>query len=444
MAVAGSLVRWGTRHGIARAALTVAARGGEVQANIVMNPEVRRNPYPAYEDLRARGRLVTGRLGLLTADHEVCRTVLGSASAGVAMNPEALPRAFQRALRLTAEDLAIGALDPPSLLAVDPPDHTRYRRLVSKVFTPRAIESLRGHVERLADDLLDDLEATPSADLVRQYASLLPVTVIAEVLGVPTDRRLQFLEWGRAAAPSLDLGLGYRAFRRTEDAVRGLNAWMYGHFDRLRENPGDDILSRLVHLEVDGERLDGRELAATASLLLAAGFETTVNLIGNGAVLLMRHQEQLAAVRDDAGLWPNAVEEVLRFDSPVQNTARRILRPVTLAGRDVRPGTLVVTFLGGANRDPAVFERPDELDVRRHNARDHLAFSAGVHYCLGASLARLEGEVALRRLFDRFPDLELLGEPHRRPTRTLRGYDAIPVSLGTRRRATRAGQSVYS
>jgi cytochrome P450 len=435
MAVTGSLVRWGTRHGIARAALTVAARSGEVQANIVMNPEVRRNPYPAYEDLRARGRVVRGRLGLLTVDHEVCRTVLGSAAAGVAMNPEALPRAFQRALRLTAEDLAIGALDPPSLLAVDPPDHTRYRRLVSKVFTPRAIESLRGHVERLADELLDDLEATPSADLVQQYASLLPVTVIAEVLGVPTDMRLQFLAWGRAAAPSLDLGLGYRSFRRTEHAVRGLNTWMYGHFDRLRENPGDDILSRLVHLEVDGERLDGRELAATASLLLAAGFETTVNLIGNGAVLLLRHPDQLAALRDDPALWPNAVEEVLRFDSPVQNTARRILRPVTLAGRDVRPETLVVTFLGGANRDPAVFESPDVFDVRRHNARDHLAFSAGVHYCLGAALARLEGEVALSRLFDRFPDLELLGEPHRRPTRTLRGYDAIPVSLGTRGRA---------
>ena len=431
MAVAGSLVRWGTRHGIARAALTVAARRGEVQANIIMNPEVRRNPYPAYEDLRRRGRLVRGRLGLLTVDHEVCRTVLRSEAGGVAMNPEALPPAFRRALRLTAEDLAIGALDPPSLLAVDPPDHTRYRRLVSKVFTPRAIEGLRGHVERLAGDLLDDLDATPSADLVRQYASLLPVTVIAEVLGVPTDMRLQFLAWGRAAAPSLDLGLGYRAFRRAEDAVRGLNGWMYGHFDRLRENPGDDILSRLVHLDDDGERLSGRELAATASLLLAAGFETTVNLIGNGAVLLLRHPDQLAALRDEESLWPNAVEEVLRYDSPVQNTARRILRPTTLGGRDVPAESLVVTFLGGANRDPTVFENPGRFDVRRANARDHLAFSRGLHHCLGSGLARLEGAVGLRVLFERFPQLALLGEPVRRPGAVLRGYTSVPVWLGT-------------
>src|SRR4051794_7712006 len=425
MAMAGTMVRWGTRHGMARAVLTVAARRGEVQANIVMNPEVRKNPYPAYEDLRRRGRLVQGRLGLLSVDHEVCRAVLRSDAAGVAMNPEALPQAFRRALRLTADDLAIGAIAPPSMLAVDAPEHARYRRLVSRVFTPRAIENLRGRVVELADELLDDLEATPSADLVQQYASLLPVTVIAQVLGVPTDMRLQFLAWGKAAAPSLDLGLGYRAFRRTEAAVRNINGWMYGHFDRLRENPGDDILSQLVHLDVDGERLSGKELAATASLLLAAGFETTVNLIGNGTVLLLRHPDQLAVLQDDPSHWPNAVEEVLRYDSPVQNTARRLLRPATFAGREVPAESLVVTFLGGANRDPAVFEKPDVFDVRRPNARDHLAFSAGVHYCIGAALARLEGEVALQRLFDRFPDLALIGEPHRRPTRTLRGYDAV-------------------
>jgi cytochrome P450 len=434
MAVGGTLVRWGTRHGIARAALAMAARQGEVQANIVMNPEVRRNPYPVYDDLRARGRIVQGRLGLLSADHEVCRTVLRSDAFGVAMNPEALPRGFRAALRLTADDLAIGALDPPSLLATDAPDHTRYRRLVSKVFTPRAIENLRGRVVELSDDLLDELERTPSADLVRQYASLLPVTVIAEILGVPSEMRHQFLAWGTAAAPSLDLGLGYRTFRRAEAAVRGINGWMYGHFDRLRETPGDDILSQLVHLESDGERLSGRELAATASLLLAAGFETTVNLIGNGAVLLLRHPDQLEALRDDPSLWPNAVEEVLRFDSPVQNTARLCHAPTTIAGRDIQPGSLVVTFLGGANRDPRVFADPGTFDVRRSNARDHLAFSAGVHYCLGAALARMEGEVALQRLFGRFPDLALIGEPHRRPTRTLRGYDALPVSLGTRPR----------
>jgi cytochrome P450 len=432
---AGTFVRWGTRHGIARAALSIGARRGEVQANIIMSPAVRRDPYPAYDDLRARGRVVRGRLALLSADHEACRTVLRSDAFGVAMNPAFLPASFRRALELTHDPLAVGAIDPPALLAVDPPDHTRYRRLVSKVFTPRAIESLRGRVEALADDLLDDLEGTPSADLVAGYASLLPVTVIAEVLGIPTDMRGRFLAWGRAGAPSLDLGLGYRDFRHAESAIRSLNGWMYGHFDRLRAEPGEDILSRLVHLEVDGERLTEGELAATASLLLAAGFETTVNLIGNGTVLLLRNPDQLALLRDDPSLWPDAVEEVLRYDSPVQSTARRALRPTTVAGQEVPHGAMFVTFLGGANRDPAVFEEPGTFDVRRPNARDHLSFSAGVHYCLGAALARLEGEVALRRLFERFGDLALIGEPHRRPTRTLRGYDALPVSLGTRRRS---------
>jgi cytochrome P450 len=431
---AGTFVRWGTRHGIARAFLVTGVRKGELQSSIIMDPEARRNPYPVYAEMRSRGRLVTGRLGLLSVDHEICSTVLRSDAFGVAANPEALPRPFRRALAATADDLALGPLDAPSMLAVDPPDHARYRRLVSRVFTARAMESLRGRIEALADELLDDLAAAPSADLAGQYAGLLPVTAIAEILGIPTDMRRQFLHWGHDAAPSLDLGINYRSFRRVEAAVKQLNGWMYGHFDRLRENPGDDILSKLVHLDADGERLSGRELASTATLLLAAGFETTVNLIGNGAVLLMRNPGQLAALRDDPSLWPNAVEEVLRYDSPVQNTARLARTATTLAGRDVAPGTVVVTFLGGANRDPRVFEDPDVFDVRRPNARDHLAFSAGVHYCLGAALARLEGEVALRKLFERYPDLSLLGEPSRRPTRTLRGYDAVPVSLGTRRR----------
>lgn len=431
----GTFVRWGTRHGMARAALGLAARRGEVQANIIMNPAVRRDPYPAYDDLRGRGRVVRGRLALLSADHEVCRTALGSPAFGVATNPDVLPRLLRRALELTADDLAIGALDPPSMLSVDPPDHTRYRRLVSKVFTPRAIESLRPRVVALADELLDRLASQSSADLVGQYARQLPVTVIAEILGVPTDRRAEFLAWGERAAPSLDLGLGYRAYRDAEDAIRSINRYMYGHFDRLRANPGDDILSQLVHLEVDGEKLSGRELAATASLLLAAGFETTVNLIGNGTVLLLRHPDQVAVLRGDATVWPNAVEEVLRFDSPVQNTARLARTATTVGGVDVPAQALLVMFLGGANRDPDVFDDPGRFDVRRANAREHLSFSAGVHYCLGAALARLEGEIALQRLFERFPNLELIGEPHRRPTRTLRGYDALPVSLGRRNRA---------
>ena len=430
----GTMIRWGTRHGIPRAFLRRAVRQGDLQAQLIMLPSSRANPYPLYESIRERGRLVQGRAAMLTVDHQLCSTILRSDSFGVPFALEQLPGIMQRAVTWAADELAIGPIDPPSLLALDPPDHTRYRRLVSKVFTARAIDALRPRVEELADGLLDQLDGKHTADLVGRYAGLLPVTVIAEILGVPTDMREQFLRWGHQAAPSLDFGMSYRTFAHAEKAIRALNAWMHGHFDRLRTTPGEDILSRLVSLDLDGERLTDRELTATANLLLAAGFETTVNLIGNGTVLLTRHPDQLEALRQEPALWPNAVEEILRLDSPVQSTARRTVVDTELAGRRVPAKTIVVTLLGGANRDPGVFPDPDRFDVRRPNARDHLAFSAGVHYCLGAALARLEGEIGLRRLFERFPHLRLVGEPSRRPTRTLRGYEVIPASLGTVRR----------
>jgi cytochrome P450 len=204
---------------------------------------------------------------------------------------------------------------------------------------------------------------------------------------------------------------------------------MVDHFRRLRDNPGDDLLSQLVQVQDAEGGLTELELAGTAMLLLGAGFETTVNLIGNGTVQLLRHPEQLARLREDAELWPNAVEEILRYDSPVQRTARVAMADTEVAGQTVREGSLVACLLGGANRDPDVFSDPHAFDVGRPNARDHLAFSAGVHFCLGAALARMEGVIGLQALFDRFPDLALAGEPHRRGTRVLRGFDRIPVRL---------------
>jgi len=236
--------------------------------------------------------------------------------------------------------------------------------------------------------------------------------------------REQFLRWGAAAAPTLDIGLPLRRYAVTEAAVRHGNTWMRGHLRRLKADPGDDLLSRLVHLD-DGLTED--ELVATAGLLLAAGFETTVNLIGTGAALLMTHRDQLSALGADPGRWPNAVEEILRYDSPVQNTGRICRTETEIAGRRIRPHQVVSVLIGGANRDPAVFDDPDRFDVTRANARDHLAFSGGVHFCLGAALARLEGEIALKTLFTRFPGLAPAGEPHRRGTRILRGYDHLPV-----------------
>ena len=397
-----------------------------------MTDEVlRADPFAAYDDIRGRGLTSRGPFGYVSASHEVCAALLRSETFGVGLRPEALPRPVQWLIDASSHGAAPTPVEPPSLLAVDPPTHTRYRRMVSRVFTPRAIEALRGRIQALATDLLDDLAArgSDSVDLVPTYAAQLPVTVIAEILGVPLEMQKEFLEWGNGAAVTLDIGITYAEFDRAERSLNSLRTWMLSHFERLRENPGDDLISQLVHLKDDRGGLTEDELAATAMLLLGAGFETTVNLIGNGTVQLVEHPDQLARLRENPELWPNAVEEVLRFDSPVQRTARVAMAPTELAGLSMTRGQLVVAILGGANRDPAVFTDPHRFDVGRPNARDHLAFSAGVHFCLGAALARMEGEVGLRTLFERYPDLTLAGTPRRRSTRVLRGYDRLPVRL---------------
>jgi cytochrome P450 len=430
----GTPARWALRHGLALAVLKTRGKH-EIQARFITNPAVRADPYPFYDEIRAAGPLVHGRLGVLSASHAVATTVLRSDAFSAGLDAARIPPAIRRAMKATRNERILGPLDPPSLLVVDPPDHTRYRRLVSNVFTVRAIEAMRPRIELVAADLLDQMAAESTVDLVARYASLLPVTIIAEILGVPVAQRAQFLEWGGAAAPTLDLGLRYRDFRRAEIAIEALSDWMRGHFARLRADPGSDILSKLVTLTDDGERLTEVELLAIANLVLAAGFETTVNLLGNGAVLLMRHPDQVAVLRAEPALWANAADEVLRYDAPVQVTGRTSTRDTEILGERVPAGRMVVTLLGGANRDPAVFTDPNAFDVRRANAREHVAFSSGVHYCLGAALARMEGEIGLRALFDRFPDLALAGEPVRRPTRVLRGYAVLPVAPGGVRRA---------
>jgi cytochrome P450 len=421
---------WAARHGVVRLAMRKARRRGDLHAVVFSDPAVRADPYPLYRQLRERGDVVKGQVMAATASHATATAVLRSDAFGVAADPEQLPP-LARWL-LTRPGRPIGPVNRPALLAVNPPDHTRLRRLVSRVFTARAMAALRGRVGELADTLLDQAEHRSRngepVDLIGSYASLLPVTIIAEILGVPAEMKDRFIAWGRDAAPILDIGLSYPQFRRGERALRELNTWMSGHFARLRANPGENLLSELVTKD---DELDERELMAIAVLLLAAGFETTVNLIGNGTQLLLSHEHQLAELRADPSGWPNAVEEILRYESPVQNTARRSLRDTEVAGVPIRAGTFVAVLIGAANRDPEVFEDPERFDVHRPNAREHLAFSSGVHYCLGASLARIEGEEGLRRLVERYPDLTLAGASRRRPTRTLRGYDELPVRLGS-------------
>jgi cytochrome P450 len=431
---ARQFVRWGLRHGLMRRFLVQRARSGDIGARLMIDPEVRDDPYPYYEQLRAQGPTVLTGLALNSADHEVCTAVLRSPDFGTGVRaPSELPLPVRMAMRV-ARGGPLNPGEPPSMLSVDPPDHTRYRKLVTRAFSAKRIAALRGRVGAIAGELLDEMAAkaasTGTVDLVADYASLLPATVIAEMLGAPVAMRRQFLQWGAGVALALDPGLTWRDFRRAERDLFALQRFMVGHFDRIRRSPGDDILSALVAVHDEGTGLTDDELTITAMLLLAAGFETTVNLLGNGTALLLRHPDQLAALRAGDASWATATDEVLRFDPPVQRTARLALHDTEVAGRRVPAGQLVVLVLAGANRDPAVFADPQRFDVTRTDADRHVSFSQGIHYCLGAGLARMEGEIGLRALFEHFPDLALAGPPHRRPTRLLRGFDAMPVTLG--------------
>ena len=423
-------VRWGLRHGIPRAVMARRARAGDLGARILFDHTMRVDPFPHYEQLRARGKLVDAGVARCTVDHDLCSAVLRSPDFGSPVPVAAsLPPPVRLAARVAGRP-TLSAAEPPSMLVADPPDHTRYRRLITRAFSARAVAALRTRTEKIAEELLEAMAIRgPRVDLVGDYAALLPLTVIAEVLGAPRTMREQFLRWSADAIPLIDFGIRYRDFRRGELAVDALHAWMLQHFETLRRDPGDNILSALVAAHDESGGLTDDELSSMAMLLLEAGFETTVNLIGNGVALLTRHRDQLEVLRETPARWPGAVDEVLRFDSPVQRTARLAHRTVEIGGERVRAGEVVIPLLGGANRDPAVFTDPQHFNITRTEAGKHLAFSAGIHYCVGAALAKMEGEVALRALFDRFPDLALTVPPNRRPSPVLRGYDAMPATL---------------
>lgn len=423
------VVRWGLMHGIPRVALLAAARKGDLQARLFAGSASGSTADldGLFTEVRSHGPLHKGAFSYLTASHAAVKSVLTSNDfrSGIAPDENRLPGR----LAGWSAGTFIHPVAPPSLLVTEPPDHTRYRKLVTRVFTVRAVENLRGRVEEIANELLDRLDPASPTDLVETYCSQLPVTVIAEILGVPPEERDRVLRLGTAAAPSLDMGLPWRQFRAVEAALTAFDEWLGTHLEQLRRQPGDDLLSQLVAAREDGVGLNDRELRATAGLVLAAGFETTVNLLGNGTALLLAHPEQLDVLTGEPSWWPNAVDEILRLDPPVLLTGRTCLRDTSVAGVSVPKGALVTTILAAANRDPAVFDEPDRFDVRRENAREHIAFSAGRHYCLGAALARMEGEVGLRALFARHPKLRRLPGASRRGTRILRGFERLPVLL---------------
>ena len=433
-----TLVRWAVQSLGPTLALKRSAKAGEIGPRLATDVTTWQDPIPWYDAMRAQGELYAGKIVHNTASHAVVSEVLRSPVFHVGFTEEALPPVTRRLVRLAFDDRYPGPAEPPSMLAVDPPQHTKYRRLVSKVFTARAVAALGPRVEQIADELLDEMVKHDSVDLVKHYAEPLPVRIIAEILGIPPHMHAQLVEWGNAAAVTLDPALPYRTFKRAAVALREMHMWLDHHLNELRRNPGDDLMSKLAVLIDEGESLDQVELRSTALLVTGAGFETTVNLISNGVMALLQHPDQLEILRNDPSLWENAADEVLRWDSPVQATARFAAEDTEVCGHPVPKGRFVTLMLAGANRDPDVFENPHEFDVRRANARDHLGFSAGIHFCLGASLARLEGAVALRKLFERFPDLALDGVPTRRPLRVLRGFEHFPVKTNVRERALSA------
>ena len=314
------------------------------------------------------------------------------------------------------------------MLDLDAPDHTRLRTLVHKAFTPRLVEQLRGRIQALADDLLDAAQRKGSLELVSDYALPVPLTIIAELLGVPTDDRHKFRRWSNrlvSVSSSRDLlwAIPYGwAFMR----------YLRQLFERRRADPRDDLVTALVRAEEAGDTLSEDELLAMVFLLLVAGHETTVNLIASGTLALLQHPDQMARLRDDPSLIKSAVEELLRYTSPVEMATERFAREdVTIAGTTIPRGEVVLAVIGSANRDERQFENPDILDLTRDPNR-HLAFGQGGHYCLGAPLARLEGQIAITTLLHRMPRLRLAAAPESLRWRRglfLRGLEKLPLAF---------------
>jgi cytochrome P450 PksS len=314
-----------------------------------------------------------------------------------------------------------------NMLDLDPPDHTRLRALVHKAFTPRLVERMRGRVQSLADELLDAAAGRGGMDLIRDYALPLPMTLITEILGVPARDRDRFHRWSKALVSVNSLDVPWRIFPSVLMFIRYLRRFLRR---RRREPPGDDLTSALIRAEESGDKLSDEELLAMVVLLLVAGHETTINLIGNGVLELLRHPDQLDALRRNPSLTANAVEELLRYTAPVFFATERYAREdLEIRGVAIPRGGLAFAAIGSANRDGAAFADPDRLDFARADNR-HLGFGQGPHFCLGASLARLEAQVAIETLFRRLPGLRLAGPPDAlrwRRSLLLRGLESLPV-----------------
>jgi cytochrome P450 len=408
-------------HVVEPTLLRVCQWRGDPVARLML-PATKADPYPLYTRVRQRG-LVRSPLGaFVAADHATVASVLRDrrfSSSPVhqrGYRPPSYPPGDPRA-RLPDGDL----------LNLDPPDHTRLRRLVSGAFAPRAIAGLEPWIREVTVRLLAAADGAAGFDLIDALAFPLPIAVICHLLGVPAEDHAQFRAWGHDVAATLDPQTAAAAQAQSRVAEVALIGYLQDLVRERRANPDDTILSALIAAEEEGDRLSSGEVVRMAFLLLIAGFETTVNLIGNGTVALLGDPDGWDRLRQDPALVPMAIEEMLRYDSPVQMTSRIATEELEVGGSVIAAGRPVLVSIGGANRDPEVFDQPDEFQIDRPDPGRHLSFSLGLHHCLGASLARLEGRIAIEELTRRYQALELAAPPTRRPQLVLRGFESVPV-----------------
>ncbi|MFD8568636.1 cytochrome P450 [Streptomyces sp. NPDC059639] len=393
------------------------------------SPAFLADPYPAYAELRARGRVhrFEPTNQYLIPHHADVSALLRDRRLGRTYQHRYAHEEFGRTAP-PPEHEPFHTLNDHGMLDLEPPDHTRIRRLVSKAFTPRTVQRLQPYVEKLASDLVAGLVADGGGDLLTAVAEPLPVAVIAEMLGVPEADRAPLRPWSAAICGMYELNPPEDVARAAVRASVEFTEYLRELIAQRRKDPGDDLVSGLIAAYDDGDRLTEQEMISTCVLLLNAGHEATVNSTVNGWAALFRHPERLAALRADHSLVPSAVEELMRYDTPLQLFERWVLEDIEIAGTTVPRGSEVALLFGSANHDPAVFTDPDRLDLTRAD-NPHISFSAGIHYCIGAPLARLELAASMRALLTQAPTLRLTAEPARKPNFVIRGLAGLAVEV---------------
>ncbi|KOX05243.1 cytochrome P450 [Streptomyces sp. NRRL B-3648] len=387
------------------------------------------DPYPAYAELRSRGRVIRYEPTdqWLVPHHADVSALLRDRRLGRTHLHRFTHEEFGRTPP-PPEHEPFHTLNDHGMLDLEPPDHTRIRRLVSKAFTPRTVERLKPYVEALADELVAGLVRDGGGDLLTDVAEPLPVAVIAEMLGIPEADRGQLRPWSADICGMYELNPPQETAARAVRASVEFSAYLRELIAARRKEPGEDLVSGLIAAHDAGDRLTEQEMISTAVLLLNAGHEATVNATVNGWWALFRNPAQLAALRADHGLVPSAVEELMRYDTPLQLFERWVLDDIEIDGTTIPRGAEVALLFGSANHDPAVFTDPGRLDLARAD-NPHISFSAGIHYCIGAPLARIELAASMRALLRQAPTLALAAEPERKPDFVIRGLRGLGVEL---------------